>query len=167
MDPARYRSVKFEPLMEENIPTLYSWLREPHIREFYHRKSVPNCKEVRADYLRRVSPDWLTRCFLSFAGAIPIGYIQAYRVADYPEYAVMIGAENGISVDLFIGDTGFLGSGWGRLRQRPVRGDPVSPGSPVKNECLVSILDELCLESMAPVQINIPPRRTIKASHEL
>ena len=45
----------------------------------------------------------------------PIGYIQTYRVADYPEYAATIDEVAGISVDLFIGDAEHLGIGWGRL----------------------------------------------------
>ena len=115
MDPARYRSLRFDPLKEEDLPVLYSWLQAPHVREFYHKKSVPKWEEMRAEYLRRLNPDWPTKCFLTCAGMIPMGYIQAYRVADYPEYAAMIGEDKGISLDLFIGDARFVGNGWGRL----------------------------------------------------
>ena len=115
MDPVRYRSLRFDPLKEEDLPVLYSWLQAPHVREFYHKKSVPKWEEMRAEYLRRLDPDWPTKCFLSCAGAIPMGYIQAYRVADYPEYAAMIGEDKGIGLDLFVGDARLVGSGWGRL----------------------------------------------------
>ena len=90
-------------------------MQQPHIREFYHKKSVATWEETRAEYLRRLHPDWPTKCFLSCAGAVAVGYIQAYRVADYPEYAAMIGEKKGISLDLFIGDERFVGRGWGRL----------------------------------------------------
>jgi len=115
MDPHRYRSLTFEPLKEEDIPILYSWLQKTHVREFYHKKRVPQWNEIRAEYLQRLDPDWPTKCFLSYAGLVPIGYVQVYRVADYPEYAAMIQEDNGISLDLLIGDRESLGKGWGRL----------------------------------------------------
>lgn len=114
MDAVRYRSLSFEPLREQDLPRMYSWLREPHVREFYHRKPVPSWEEMRKHYLQRLDPGWPTKCFLSCVGH-PIGYIQTYRVADYPEYAAMIGEDKGISVDLFIGNATYLGIGWGRL----------------------------------------------------
>ena len=115
MDPQRYRSLKFELLREEDIPILYSWLQKSHVREFYHKKCVPEWNEIRAEYLQRLDPDWPTKCFLSYAGLVPIGYVQAYRVADYPEYAATIQEDTGISLDLLIGDAEFVGKGWGRL----------------------------------------------------
>src|SRR5262245_53132286 len=90
MEPARYRQLSFEPLREQDLPQVYSWLNAPHIREFYHRKAVPHWEEMRRQYLQRLDHDWPTKCFLSCVGP-PIGYIQTYRVADYPEYAATIG----------------------------------------------------------------------------
>jgi len=115
MDPQRYRNLKFQSLREEDIPILYSWLQKPRVREFYHKKSVPAWNEVRAEYLQRLDPDWPTKCLLSYAGSDTIGYVQAYRVADYPEYAAKIQEGNGISLDLLIGDAEFVGKGWGRV----------------------------------------------------
>jgi aminoglycoside 6'-N-acetyltransferase len=115
MDPQRYRSLKFKSLREEDIPTLYLWLHKSHVREFYHTKRVPGWNEFCAEYLQRLDPDWPTKCFLSYTGMAPIGYIQAYRVADYPAYAAMIQEDSGISLDLLIGEAEFVGKGWGRL----------------------------------------------------
>jgi RimJ/RimL family protein N-acetyltransferase len=114
MDPARYRQLSFQPLEEQDLPLLYSWLQQPHVREFYHRKGVASWEETRRHYLQRLTPGWPTKCFLSCLGT-PVGYIQTYRIADYPEYAATIGETEGISVDLFIGDMAYLGKGWGRL----------------------------------------------------
>jgi len=115
MDALRYRDLSFKPLKEDDLPVLYGWLQAPHVREFYHRKSVPGWEEMRAEYLQRLDPGWPTRCFVCCFGSTPLGYIQTYRVADYPEYAAMIGEERGISLDLFIADAAHIGNGWGRL----------------------------------------------------
>ena len=108
-------SLTFQPLREQDLPLMYSWLQEPHVREFYHRKGIPSWEETRKDYLERLVPDWPTKCFLSCCAGRPIGYIQTYRVADYPETAAVIGEAEGISIDLFIGVAEYIGKGWGRL----------------------------------------------------
>ena len=77
MDPHRYRSLTFEPLKEEDIPILYSWLQKTHVREFTTASSVNG---IVREYLQRLDPDWPTKCFLSYAGLVPIGYVQVYRV---------------------------------------------------------------------------------------
>jgi aminoglycoside 6'-N-acetyltransferase len=115
MDASQYRTLNFKPLKEEDLPVLYAWLQAKHVREFYHRKTVPSWKEMHAEYIQRLDPDWPTRCFFSYSGVTPLGYIQTYRVEDYPEYGAMIGEDKGISLDLFIGDAALIGKGWGRL----------------------------------------------------
>jgi hypothetical protein len=92
---------------------LYSWLQQPHVREFYQRRA-PTWDDVRERYLRRLAPEWPTKCFLIHADK-PIGYIQTYRIADWPECTASIGESHGISVDLLIGEGSYVGNGWGRL----------------------------------------------------
>jgi aminoglycoside 6'-N-acetyltransferase len=115
MDLERYRSLKFELLREEDIPQLHAWLHKPHVREFYHKKPVPGWAEFLAEYRQRLDAGWATKCFLIYAGTVALGYIQAYKVADYPDYAVLIQEQRGISLDLFIGEPEYVGKGWGRL----------------------------------------------------
>jgi aminoglycoside 6'-N-acetyltransferase len=55
-----------------------------------------------------------TKAFIIHLG-IPLGFIQAYRLRDWPEYAAEIGEPEGISLDLFIGELRFVGRGWGRV----------------------------------------------------
>jgi aminoglycoside 6'-N-acetyltransferase len=114
MDPERYRTLRFEPLKEQDIQGVFSWLQLPHVRKFYHPKPLPSWRETREKYLQRLDPDWPTKCFLICTGR-PIGYIQTYRVADHPDYAETIGEFEGISVDLFIGEPQYIGNGWGRV----------------------------------------------------
>jgi len=106
-------TLHFQQMKEEDLPRIYSWLEEPHVREFYHRKTLPSWEEMNEKYRQRLDPAWPTRCFLSCLDH-PIGYIQVYRIADYPEYAAMIGETEGISIDLFIGELEYVGRGWGR-----------------------------------------------------
>jgi aminoglycoside 6'-N-acetyltransferase len=113
MDLARYRSLTFEPLREEDLPIVYRWRNEPHVREFYQRKPL-TWEDVNEKYIPRLHPDSPTKCFLVSAGD-PIGCIQTYRVADWPDYAATLGERSGISIDLFIGEAGYIGKGLGPL----------------------------------------------------
>lgn len=136
MDPVRYRALRFEPLKEQDLAALYSWLQQPHVREFYHRKSVSSWDETCEHYLQRLKPGSPTKSFLGCVDA-PIGYIQTYRVADYPEYAAAIGEIEGICVDLFIGDLQYLGRGWGRLMLLKFLNNVAFPLFPEEEVCWI------------------------------
>jgi aminoglycoside 6'-N-acetyltransferase len=137
MDPERYRTLHFEPLQEQDLPTIYSWLQAPQVREFYHPKPLPSWQETRESYLQRLHPNWPTKCFLICVDLRAIGYIQTYRVVDYPDYAETIDEADGIGIDLFIGDEGYLGNGWGRLSLLKFINDVAFPLFPKENVCWI------------------------------
>jgi aminoglycoside 6'-N-acetyltransferase len=136
MDRERYRTLRFEPLKEQDLPGIYSWLQAPHVREFYHPKPLPSWEETREKYRQRLGPNWPTKCFLIGVGRA-IGYIQTYRVADYPDYAKTIGEAEGISIDLFIGDPQYVGNGWGRCILLKFINDVAFPLFPRENVCWI------------------------------
>ena len=111
-DSPRLADISFEPLCLQDIPLLYLWLAEPHVREFY--APAPRSREaIFQKYAARTEPTCATKAFV-IRVATPIGYIQVYPLSDWPEYAALVGESNGVSVDLFIGEAGYLGRGWGR-----------------------------------------------------
>lgn len=116
--------------------TVYSWLQQPHVHEFYHSDPLPSWEVLRADYLRRVDPNWPTRCYLSCVNK-PIGYIQTYRVAAYPDHAAMIGENEGIGIDLFIGDIEYFNKGWGRIVLLKFLNDVAFPLFPEERVCWI------------------------------
>lgn len=136
MDLARYRSLSFEPFKDEDLPRIYRWRNSPHVREFYQRKP-PTWEGVREKYIPRLRPDSPTKCFLVSAGDC-MGCIQTYRVADWPEYAATIGQRTGISVDLFIGEAGYVGKGWGPLILVRFLRDVAFPLFPEENTCWIA-----------------------------
>jgi aminoglycoside 6'-N-acetyltransferase len=97
---------RFEPLLEDHLPRLFKWLQRPHVREFYQRDTpVWNILKVNT----RDSP---TRQYIISADR-PIGYIQTWRIADYPKYTASWGVSAGISLDYLIGEPDFIGRGLG------------------------------------------------------
>lgn len=129
-------TLRFEPLREQDLPGIYAWLQLPHVREFYHTKPLPSWQETRKQYLQRLDPAWPTKCFLIRADRA-IGYIQTYRIADYPDYAATIGETEGISVDLFIGEPQYIGKGWGRLSLHRFINEVAFPLFPGEDVCWI------------------------------
>jgi aminoglycoside 6'-N-acetyltransferase len=106
--------IGFRPVRISDLPTLTAWLKEPHVQRFY-QKTRTSLDEVAAEYgplIRRETPD---TCHLAASDDVPFAYLQSYRNVDYRDWAVIIGVNDGISVDLFIGEPAYLRRGFGRL----------------------------------------------------
>ena len=100
-----------------NLATLASWLAEPPVQRFYQKTPI-SLDEVIAEYgplIRGETPD---NCHFAMSGNTPFAYLQCYRNVDYPDWAAIIEANDGISVDLFIGVPTYLRRGFGRLALR-------------------------------------------------
>jgi aminoglycoside 6'-N-acetyltransferase len=92
---------------------LTRWLAEPHVQRFYQKTPV-TLDDVIAEYGAAIRGKEPSLVHLAFLDGAPFAYLQCYRNTDYPLWAALIGANDGISVDLFIGDPAFLHRGLGR-----------------------------------------------------
>jgi RimJ/RimL family protein N-acetyltransferase len=110
-------TLTFRPLEMSDLPRLTTWLMEPHVRTFYQSAPI-TLAEVTAEYAPMIGNRTPTICHLAVSDGAPFGYVQSYRNLAYPEWAELIGAHDGISVDLFIGDPAFLQGGFGRALLR-------------------------------------------------
>ena len=110
---------------------LFGWLQQPHVREFYQR-DIPVWEEIRTQRLKRS----LTRKFIVSAGQ-PIGFIQAWRIADSPDYTAPWGVATGISLDLLIGEPAFVGQGWGRRILISFLHEVAFPMFPQEDQCWI------------------------------
>jgi aminoglycoside 6'-N-acetyltransferase len=104
-------SITFRPLDMSDMPRLAAWLMAPHVRQFYQPAPI-TLAEVTAEYAPMIG-EWTTICHIACA-AEPFAYVQSYRNRAYPDWAALIEAQDGISLDLFIGDQAFLHRGFGR-----------------------------------------------------
>jgi aminoglycoside 6'-N-acetyltransferase len=107
------QEVDFRPVEETDLPLLAGWLAEPHVRRFYQKTPV-TLEEVALEYGPAVRREEPTACHLALSWGVPFAYLQCYRNADYPVWADIIGVNDGVSVDLFIGEPAYLGRGFGR-----------------------------------------------------
>jgi len=106
-------AIAFRPLRRDDFPLLARWLNTPHVREWW-RDDPRTLAEVEAEYAPRVDGRSATSCYIMLHEGRPVGYIQAYRIADEPEYAAALGVEEGAAgVDLFIGEEAYVHRGLG------------------------------------------------------
>ncbi len=105
--------IEFRPLAMEDLPLLRRWLRAPHVRQWWY-DAAETIDQVRARYAPRIAGGDPTRSFIIEHGGRAIGYIQTYRIRDYPEYDRHVCApEDCAGIDLFIGEPEMVGRGIG------------------------------------------------------
>lgn len=116
LDPALLR---FRPLALADLPLLHRWLNDPAVGRWYG--AGPTYAAVERKYAPRVRGETPTAPYLILYGDQPIGYIQTYRIADYPAYARSIGAADDAGawgVDFLIGTDTYRGRGLGAAALR-------------------------------------------------
>ncbi len=95
---------------------MHRWLNTPHVAEWYYVRGVarPGLDWVRERYLPRIRGEDPTRAFVVLLEGRPIGYIQAYFIADHPEYAAAVQLAPGTAgIDMFIGEEDAVHRGLG------------------------------------------------------
>lgn len=115
-DPAL---IRFRPLALADLPLLHRWLNEPAVARWYG--TGPDYATVEKKYAPRIAGETPTAPFLMLYGNQPIGYIQTYRIADYPAYARSIGAADDTGawgIDMLIGEEARRGRGLGAAALR-------------------------------------------------
>ena len=105
--------ITYRPLADDDLPLMATWLNRSHLRPFFQRTPI-STEEVVAKYGSYIRRDEPTYASLALLGGAPFGYLQCYRVADWPEFQATIAVDEGVSVDLFIGEGELIGKGVGR-----------------------------------------------------
>jgi aminoglycoside 6'-N-acetyltransferase len=96
----------------DDLPLMHRWVNTPHVSEWWD--ALPTLDAVAAKYTPRIRGTEPTCSFIVEMGARPVGYIQSYRIADYPDYARHLGSDDrAVGVDLLIGEFEFVGQGVG------------------------------------------------------
>lgn len=131
--------VTFRPLEFADCPLLTCWLAQPLVRRFYQKEPI-TLEEVEAEYGPTIRGEEPSLSHLALSGSAPFAYLQCYAIMAYPAYARTIGVDHGVSIDLYIGDPGFVGRGFGRAMLAGYLGRVAFPAYP--NEDLAYIAHE-------------------------
>ena len=119
MDRAAH-TITFRPLRRADLHRVRDWLNEPHVAAWWGAWSGPGglggaatTEQVEAKYGPSLDGAGPTHRFVILVDGSPVGLIQWYRLADFPDYAAAIGEADGAGVDVFVGDAGRVGRGLG------------------------------------------------------
>ena len=105
-------SISFRPLERSDFPLLQEWLSAPHVSAWWNECLDLPGLEVK--YGPCVDGAESTHVFVIQQEVRPIGWIQWYLWADYPEHARQLGAEpTAAGIDLAIGKLSMTGLGLG------------------------------------------------------
>ena len=104
--------ITFRDLAYKDMPLLHRWLNAPHMRAHYQRLPM-TLDEVIAKYTPRIDGRVDTHCHIALLDDKPFGKIQCFSNAVFPDFSADIILDDGISLDIFIGEGDMLGQGLG------------------------------------------------------
>ena len=103
--------IRFRPLVRGDFPLFIRWLGAPHVSRWW--KEPATVEHVESKYGPGADGKDKTAMFIVESDETPVGFIQSYKVDDYPEHAASVRLPGSIGVDLFIGEKDYVGKGYG------------------------------------------------------
>lgn len=107
--------IEFRPMRADDLGLLHEWLQQPHVDRWWNERRTFD--QVVEHYLPAIEDRDPTDHYLVFLKGRPVGMLQTYLVADYPEYAAMIGLldQATAGADILIGEADLTGRGLGTM----------------------------------------------------
>lgn len=106
-------SIEFRRFAVEDLQQIFLWLTRPHVARGY-APAPSSFAEVVAKYGPRAGNDNVVRAYIARVDGRDAGYVQAYDVASFGDYARLVEAAPGtVSMDLFLGDAWLMYHGIG------------------------------------------------------
>ena len=104
--------VGFSPLAVADLALLCDWLGRKHVGAWWGASGDLNA--VTAEYLPAIEGRDPTHLYLIVLRGRPVGLVQTYLLADYPEHEALVDVgTDAAGLDLFLGDESLVGSGLG------------------------------------------------------
>jgi RimJ/RimL family protein N-acetyltransferase len=106
-------TVVLRPMTRGDLPTVARWRQSDHVHRWWRADGEPTEERVAAQYGPDIDGMTPTRIWVAEANGRSVGFVQDYKLSDYPEYAVLTPDPDAIGVDYAIGDPTFTGRGIG------------------------------------------------------
>lgn len=132
-------AIQFRPITQDDIATLHRWRNLPHVAQWWQPSNITYA-EAQAEYTAYMRPSYGVRAYIIIIEGHDVGYIQSWRVADFPDYKPYVPLTDATTgIDVFIGEADYLHKGWGaplirRFICEHVFDDPAVP------ECVIDPL---------------------------
>lgn len=106
--------IGFKRISISDLEYMHKWLNCDYVIEWYSKK-LWAFKEIEEKYIPYINNEQPTQGYIILYSNIPIGYIQTYKIHDYPDYAKFVDiSENASGLDVFIGEHEYFHKGLGK-----------------------------------------------------
>ena len=96
-----------------DLPDVTRWRQSEHVRRWWIGEGEPTAERVEAAYAPGIDGLTPTRMWVAEVNGRSVGFLQDYRVGDYPDYALLAPDPDAIGVDYAIGEPAWVGRGLG------------------------------------------------------
>lgn len=135
-----------------DLPDLVRWRQAAHVLKWWVSDGEPTAERVTEQYGPDLDGMTPTRMWIGEVNGRSVGFLQDYRISDYPEFAQLAPDPDAIGFDYAIGDPAFVGRGLGvrviwawmqRARHRFPRAEAFFAAPDHRNEPSLRVLDKL------------------------
>src|SRR4051812_43091433 len=95
-----------------DLPDVTRWRGTVHVRAWFPG-GEPTLEEMAAKYGERIDGMSPTRMWVVEVNGRSVGFVQDYRIGDYPDYAMLGPDPDAIGIDYLIGEPAWVGQGLG------------------------------------------------------
>jgi len=95
-----------------DLPDVTRWRAADHVRTWFTMQE-PSLEALEAKYGERIDGMSPTRMWVVEVNGRSVGFVQDYRIGDYPDYAVLGPDPDAIGIDYVIGEPAWAGQGLG------------------------------------------------------
>lgn len=105
--------VVLRPMTHGDLPLMTRWRQSRHIHCWWAADGDPTAERVAEQYAPDIDGLTPTRLWVAEANGRSAGFLQDYRIRDYPEFALLTPDPDAIGVDYAVGDEHATGKGLG------------------------------------------------------
>lgn len=107
------RVVTIRAMTRGDLTDVTRWRQSEHVRRWWASEGEPTADRVEERYAPCIDGLTPTRMWVVEVNGRSVGFLQDYRVGDYPDYALLGPDPESIGVDYLIGDPAWVGRGLG------------------------------------------------------
>lgn len=126
----------FRPLATADLPALIGWQQAPHVVRWLPERLDLAAAERK--YGPRIAGESPTRVHVAVVADEDVGFLQHYRIGDYPDYAAATGLPAAVGIDYVIGDPRLTGRALGPQLIWSYLRDVALPAHPTARQALAS-----------------------------
>lgn len=82
-----------------DLPDLTRWRQSEHLRRWWASDGEPSAERIEATYGPRIDGMSPTRMWVAEVNGRSVGFVQDYRIGDYPDYAMLTPDPAAIGID--------------------------------------------------------------------